>query len=94
MIVFFLNLIRLEDSINQTTYEKFLFRFERECDISNNFFELSSYISFKIFDKQTDVGNDPKSVRNDRDKKREIMEKFNELPNFILSTLVERSNFV
>ena len=47
-----------------------------------------------IFDKETDVGNDPISVCNDISEEKEIIDKFNELRTSILNILIERTNIV
>ena len=54
--------------------------------ISNNLFEIFDELSLMNIDKETDDGNDLIiSVRNDRDKGREIFDKFNEIRNRILN---------
>ena len=47
-----------------------------------------------IIDRRSDDDKNPMSVINDRDKETEIVNKFNELHNSILSILVEESNIV
>ena len=68
--------------------------FEILCDNSINLFELIDDFSLIIFDKETNVGNDPISIHNDRNKGSVIINEFNELRNSILSILVERSIIV
>ena len=72
----------------------FYSEFEILCDNSFNLFELIDDISLMIIDKETNVGNDPISKHNDRNKESVIINEFNELRNSILSSLVERSNIV
>ena len=68
--------------------------FETECDISINSFEFIDDFLLRIIGKETNVGNDPISVFIDRDRSGEIIDKFNELRNSILSSLVEQKNIV
>ena len=93
MIVFSLNLIRWKDSKIRKPLKNFFSEYNADY-ISTNLVELIHEISVMIIDKKTDVGNDPILVRNHRDKERETIDKFNELPNSVLNILVERSNVV
>ena len=63
-------------------------------DTNINLFELIDDLSLLHIDEETDVGNDPKSIRNYRCKDSEISDKFNELRNPILKILIDGSNIV
>ena len=63
-------------------------------DTNINLFELIDDLSLLPIDEETDVGNDPKSIRNYRCKESEISDKFNELRNPILKILIDGSNIV
>ena len=83
------NLSKL-DNFRKTLYSEF----ETERDISKSLCELFDDVSLLIIGKKTNVGIDSIKLLNGRHKENEILAKFIEVPNCILSILVERSNTV
>ena len=73
---------------------KILYLDYKTTNFCSNLFELIDEISLMIINRRSDDDNNPMSVINDRDKETEIVNKFNELHNSILSILVEESNNV
>ena len=87
------NFDKMERLSKLTNIRNFLYsNYAKQYNIK--LFELIDDISLMIIDKKIPIDGDLRTVSENQDKEKEIINKINELRNSILNILVEESNHI